>query len=76
MAKNETNTVLSHSSTFSTLTELLAGIEGTFRPPDQERMACTQLHTLKMMMGMMADKYIAKIKMLMGRTGAWGQSGR
>ena len=38
-AKNETNAVLSHSSTFTTLTELLAGIMRTFRDPDRERMA-------------------------------------
>jgi len=36
-AKNETNVVLSHSSTFTTLTELLAGITRTFGDPDQER---------------------------------------
>src|SRR5882724_6192253 len=58
-AKNETNTILSHSSTFSTLAELLVGIE---------RMACAQLHTLKMMMGMTADEYMAKFEMLVGRT--------
>src|SRR5882672_2627973 len=33
-AENETNVVLSHTSTFSTLTELLAGITRTFRDPD------------------------------------------
>ena len=68
-AKNEINAVLSHTSMFSTLTELLAGIERTFRDPDQERMAHTQLHTLKMMTGMMADEYTAKFEMLVGRTG-------
>jgi len=36
-AENETNVILSHSSTFSTLAELLAGIERTFGDPDQER---------------------------------------
>jgi len=44
-AKNETNVVLSHTSMFSTLVELLAGIERTFGNPDQERTACAQLHT-------------------------------
>jgi len=68
-AKNETNVVLSHTSTLTTLMELLAGIKKTFGDPDQERTACTQLHTLKMMKGMMADEYMAKFKMLMGRTG-------
>jgi len=32
-------------------------------------MACAQLHTLKMTMGMTADKYMAKLEMLAGRTG-------
>ena len=68
-AKNETNVVLSHMSTFSTLIELLAGIERTFRNPDQERTAHAQLHTLKVMMGMMADEYMAKFEMLAARTG-------
>ena len=61
--------ILSHSSTFSTLAELLAGIERTFGNPDQERMVHAQLHALKMMTGMMPDKYIAKFEMLAGRTG-------
>src|SRR5882724_4959626 len=67
--KNETNVVLSHTSMFSTLTELLAGIERTFSDPDQERTAHTQLHTFKMMMGMTADEYMVKFEMLTGRTG-------
>ena len=33
-ANNETNVILSHSSTFSTLAELLVGIERTFGDPD------------------------------------------
>jgi len=41
----------------------LAGIERTFGDPDQERMAHTQLHALKMMMGMTANKYMAKFEM-------------
>ena len=67
-AENKTNAVLSHLSTFSTLAELLAGIERTFGNPDQERTAHAQLHALKMMMGMMANKYTAKFKKLAGRT--------
>src|SRR5882724_9976286 len=47
-AENETNVVLSHSSTFSTLAELLAGIKRTFSDLDQERIAHAQLHALKM----------------------------
>jgi len=68
LAENETNVVLSHTSTFSTLMELLVGIERTFGDPDQERTVHTQLHALKMKTGMMADDYMAKFKMLMGRT--------
>jgi len=68
-AENETNVMLSHMSTFSTLAELLAGIERTFSNPDWERMAHAQLHTLKMTTGMMAYKYMAKFEMLTGRTG-------
>ena len=50
-AKNVTNVVLSHTSTFSTLVGLLACIEGTFGDPDRERTAHVQLHTLKIMTG-------------------------
>jgi len=46
-AENKNNAVLSHTSIFSTLVGLLAGIKRTFGDPDQERMAHTQLHTLK-----------------------------
>src|SRR5712664_3381492 len=38
-AENETNVVLSHSSMFTTLAKLLAGITRTFRDPNRERMA-------------------------------------
>jgi len=68
-AKNETKAVLSHTSTFSTLMELLAGIERTFSDPYQERKEHTQLHALKMMTGMMSDEYIGKFEMMVGRTG-------
>src|SRR5882724_1292749 len=47
-AKNETNAILSYTSTFATLTKLLSSIERTFGDPDRERMAHAQLHTLKM----------------------------
>jgi len=68
LAENETNAVLSHNSTFTTLAELLAGIMRTFRDPDRERMAHAQLHALKMTMGMTADEYMARFEMLAGRT--------
>ena len=67
-AENETNTILSHSSTFSTLAELLAGIKRTFGDPDQERMVHTQLHSMKMMTGMRADEYTDKFEILTQRT--------
>jgi len=60
--------VLSHTSTFSTLVELLAGVERTFSNPDWERTAHTQLHAPKMTMGMTANEYMAKFEMLVGRT--------
>jgi len=47
-AKNETNVILSYTSTFATLTELLSSIERTFGDPDRERTARAQLHALKM----------------------------
>jgi len=68
LTENETNVVLSHTSTFSTLAGLLAVIERTFGNPDWERMVYAQLHTLRMTMGMTEDEYITKFKMLAGRT--------
>src|SRR5882724_8031578 len=68
-AENETNAILSYTSMFATLAKLLSSIERTFGDPDQERTACAQLHTLKMTMGMTADEYTAKFKMLADRTG-------
>jgi len=55
-------------SMFSTLVELLASVKRTFGNPDWKRMDFSQLHTLKMTTGMMADKYMAKFQMLVGRT--------
>jgi len=68
-AKNETNAVLSNTSMFSTLMGLLAGIERTFSDPDQERTAHTQLHALKVTMGMAMYEYMVKFERLVGRTG-------
>src|SRR5882724_2001227 len=56
-AENETNVILSHTSTFSTLAELLSSIERIFRDPDRERMAEAQPHALKMTTSMTADEY-------------------
>jgi len=67
-AEYETSVVLSNMSMFSTLPELLACIERTLGDPYQERMVHSQLHTLKMMAGMMVDKYMAKFELLSGRT--------
>ena len=44
------------------------GIERTSGDPDQEWTVCTQLHTLEMMMSMTVNKYMARFKMLVGRT--------
>ena len=68
-AENGTNAILSYTSMFTTLAELLSSIKRTFRDPDQERMARAQLHTLKMTTGMTADEYTAKFEMLADRTG-------
>ena len=66
---NETSVTLANTSTFNTLEGLLMSIEKTFGDPDRERMACTQLHALKMMPGMTAEEYMANFEMLAGRTG-------
>jgi len=55
-------------SSFGTLAELLASIERTFGDPDQERTACTQLHALKMTLGITAEEYTASFEMLTTRT--------
>ena len=46
----------------------MAKIENSFGDPDQERMAPTQLHALKIMAGMTAKEDMAKFEMLAGRT--------
>ena len=68
-AKNETNVVLSHTSTFSTLVGLLAGIKRTFSNPDWERMAHAQLHALKMTTA--AEEYMAIFEMLASTMWHW-----
>jgi len=46
-AANETSVTLANMSMFNTLKGLLMSIENTFRDPDRERMAHTQLHAHK-----------------------------
>ena len=58
-AANKTSAILDNTSSFSTLAELLTSIERTFGNPDRERTACTQLHTLKMTLDMMAEQCMA-----------------
>jgi len=65
---NEMSAILDNTSSFSTLAELLASIERTFSDPDKERTAHTQLHALKMTLGMMAEEYMASFKMLTAQT--------
>src|SRR5882724_10349941 len=67
-AANETSATLANVSMFNTLEGLLTFIKKTFGDPDRERMACTQLHVLKMMPGMTAEEYMANFEMLTGRT--------
>src|SRR5882724_5780173 len=68
-AANETSMVLANMSTFNTLEGLLTSIKRTFGNPDKERMACAQLHALKMTPGMTAEEYTANFEMLAGWTG-------
>src|SRR5882724_5618471 len=65
---NETSAILDNMSSFGTLMELLASIERT-SDPDQESTAHTQLHALRMTLGMMAEEYMASFEMLATRTG-------
>src|SRR5882724_7262299 len=61
---NKTSAILDNMSSFGTLIELLALIERTFGDPDWERTTHTQLHTLRMTLGMMAEEYMASFEML------------
>ena len=61
-AANETHMTLANMSMFNTLEGLLMSIEKTFGDPDRERMACTQLHALKMMPGTTAEEYMANLR--------------
>jgi len=63
-AANETSAVLDNMSSFGTLADLLALIERTFSDPDWERTTHTQLHTLRMTLGVTAEEYTASFKIL------------
>ena len=56
-AANETMAVITGSSQMQTLDTFLESVEKTFRDPDWEWTACTQLHELKMTPGTMAEDY-------------------
>ena len=66
---NETSMTLANTSMFNTLEGPLTSIEKTFGDPDRERMACTQLQALKMMLGMTTDEYMANFEMLTRKAG-------
>src|SRR5882724_4168383 len=68
-AANKTSAVLANMSTFNTLEGLLTSIERTFGNLDKERMACAQLHALRMTPGMTAEEYTTNFEMISGRTG-------
>src|SRR6266481_9839435 len=68
-AANETTAIMDGRLHFHTLDEILANIERTFGDPDWARMACMQLHKLKMTQAMMAEDYMARFEVLTGRTG-------
>src|SRR5882724_5409900 len=67
-AANETSMTLANMSTLNTLEGLLTSLKKTFGDLDRERMACTQLHALKMTPGMTAEEYMANFEMLAGQT--------
>ena len=67
-AVNETMAVITGTTQMQTLDIFLESIEKTFGDPDRARMACAQLHELKMTPGTTAEDYTARFKMLMGRT--------
>src|SRR6266481_3978077 len=68
-AANETMAIMDSRSHFHTLDKIFASIKRAFGDPDWARMACMQLHKLKMTQGMTAEDYMARFKMLAGRTG-------
>ena len=67
-AQNETETIITNTSTTDSLEEFLNRLEKAFGDPDHARTACTKLHDLKMTPSMSADDYTAQFEMLSGRT--------
>ena len=67
-AANETMAVIMGTSQMRTLDIFLENVKKTFRDPDRAQTAHAQLHELKMTPGTMADDYMARFEMLVGRT--------
>ena len=68
-AANETMAVITGTSQMQTLDIFLDSVEKMFGDPDRAQTARTQLHELKMAPGTMAEDYMARFEMLVGRTG-------
>ena len=68
-AVNNTMAVINGTSHMQMLDMFLENVENTFGDPDRAQMAHTQLHELKMTPGTMAEDYMARFKMLSGKTG-------
>ena len=67
-AVNETIAVITGTSQMRTLDIFLENIEKTFGDPVQAQTARAQLHELKITPSTMAEDYMARFEMLMGRT--------
>ena len=65
-AANETTAVINGTSQMQTLDIFLENIKQTFGDPDRARMACAQLHELKMTPRTTAEDYTAQFEMLVG----------
>ena len=65
-AQNETETIITNTSTTDSPEEFLNRLEKVFGDPDHARTACTRLHNLKMTPSMSADDCTAQFEMLSG----------
>ena len=63
------NKIKTGTTQMQTLDIFLESVKKTFGDPDRARTARAQLHELKMTPGTMAEDYMARFKMLAGRTG-------